>query len=170
MPPAARNARNSNWRSLMGIMIWKPHLEHGVVVRGCKSPGMNTLAPHPPQVTMRNCLRSSLDTVVTGIRIAFCVPTTSSDVGGVDFFLKSGGDKSGFAHRNRCPAKGVWPGTEAGKGQKKLTMRPEWCCILRVELKMSTTFKHKVCAMSVKGQMSIWHRDSRCVGNVGGIF
>ncbi len=38
------------------------------------------------------------------------------------------------------------------------------------KLKMNTTFKANLCAMSGDRQMSIWHRVSWLAGNVGGIF
>jgi hypothetical protein len=38
------------------------------------------------------------------------------------------------------------------------------------KLKMNTTFKPNLCAMSIDRQMSIWHRVSWLDGNVGGIF
>jgi len=46
-------------------MIWKPHFEQGVLDSGCKSPAMNTLAPHPPQGSIRNCFRSFSDPMAT---------------------------------------------------------------------------------------------------------
>jgi hypothetical protein len=39
-------------------------LGQGVVDNGRKSPGMNTLALHPVQVTMRNGFRSSIVTAI----------------------------------------------------------------------------------------------------------
>lgn len=51
-----------------------------------------------------------------------------------------------------------------------LTKLLGWCLMWHVELKMNTTFKHKLCIMSDKGQMSIWRRVSWSTGNVGGMF
>jgi hypothetical protein len=48
--------RNSNWRICIGIMMGWPHRLHGSVERGGKSPGMNTFASHPGQVTIFNGL------------------------------------------------------------------------------------------------------------------
>jgi hypothetical protein len=55
MPPEPMTLRNSNCRIIMGIMMGCPHLLHGTVARGAKSPGMKTFVSHQPQVTIRNC-------------------------------------------------------------------------------------------------------------------
>jgi hypothetical protein len=39
----------------MGIMMGCPHLLHGTVPNGAKSPGMKTFVSHHPHVTIRNC-------------------------------------------------------------------------------------------------------------------
>jgi hypothetical protein len=39
----------------MGIMMGCPHLLHGTVPNGARSPGMKTFVSHHPQVTIRNC-------------------------------------------------------------------------------------------------------------------
>jgi hypothetical protein len=44
--------RNSNWRSISGIMMGLPHLVHGTVASGGRSPGMNTLVSQQLQVTI----------------------------------------------------------------------------------------------------------------------
>ena len=54
MPPAPMMLRNSNCRSIIGIMIGCPHLLQGTVPSGGKSPGMKTFVSHQPQVTIRN--------------------------------------------------------------------------------------------------------------------
>lgn len=37
------------------------HFVQGTIASGAKSPGIKTFAPHPPQVTIRNGLRVSVD-------------------------------------------------------------------------------------------------------------
>ena len=54
MPPEPMTLRNSNCRSCIGIMIGCPHLLHGTVASGGRSPGMKTFVSHQLQVTMRN--------------------------------------------------------------------------------------------------------------------
>jgi hypothetical protein len=56
MPPEAILLRNSNCRSVIGIMIGWPHLLQGTVASGARSPGMNVLVSHPGQVTIFNGL------------------------------------------------------------------------------------------------------------------
>src|SRR5215472_11428949 len=51
-PPEATLLRNSNCRSCIGIMIACPHLVQGTEASGGKSPGINTLASQPGQVTI----------------------------------------------------------------------------------------------------------------------
>ena len=60
MPPEPTLARNSNCRNCIGIMMAVPHFLHGSVASGGKSPGMNTLASHPGQVTIFRGLLDSL--------------------------------------------------------------------------------------------------------------
>jgi hypothetical protein len=40
----------------MGIMIGRPHLEHGTVANGARSPGMNTFVSHELHVTIFKAL------------------------------------------------------------------------------------------------------------------
>jgi hypothetical protein len=56
MPPEAIFYRSSNCRSDIGIMIAWPHLLHGTVANGAKSPGMKVLVSQPGQVTIFNGL------------------------------------------------------------------------------------------------------------------
>jgi hypothetical protein len=44
----------------MGIMMECPHLLHGTVASGARSPGMKTLVSHHPQVTIFNGLSLAL--------------------------------------------------------------------------------------------------------------
>jgi hypothetical protein len=55
MPPEPTTLRNSNCRIIMGIMMGCPHLLHGTVPNGARSPGMKTFVSHHPHVTIRNC-------------------------------------------------------------------------------------------------------------------
>jgi len=52
--------RNSNCRSIMGIMMECPHLLHGTVASGARSPGMKTFVSHQPQVTIFSGLSLAL--------------------------------------------------------------------------------------------------------------
>jgi len=52
--PEAMTLRNSNCRSIIGIMMGLPHLLQGTVASGGRSPGMNTLVSQQPQVTIFN--------------------------------------------------------------------------------------------------------------------
>jgi hypothetical protein len=52
MPPDAMIERNSNWRMRKGSITGCPHLLHGVVSIGARSPEMKFLAKHPPQTTI----------------------------------------------------------------------------------------------------------------------
>jgi len=65
MPPSAMGRRRLNYRIIMGIMMGLSHLEHGVVASGSRSPGINTLAPHPPHCTIFKGLRSLLSSIDT---------------------------------------------------------------------------------------------------------
>ena len=56
MPPDATKLRSSNCRSIIGIMIGCPHLLHGTVASGARSPGMNTFVSHELHVTIFNAL------------------------------------------------------------------------------------------------------------------
>ena len=50
----------------MGIMMGCSHFVHGVVLKGSRSPGMKTLEPQPPQVTILSgffALSVSSDTI-----------------------------------------------------------------------------------------------------------
>ena len=58
MPPDAISDCSSNWRSCIGIMIGRPHLEHGVFSSGARSPEMNTLAPQCGHATSFSELRA----------------------------------------------------------------------------------------------------------------
>jgi hypothetical protein len=49
----------------MGIITPAPHLLHGTTLNGGKSACRNSLAPHPPHETIRNCRRSSFDSLPT---------------------------------------------------------------------------------------------------------
>ena len=51
---------------IMGIMMGCSHFVHGVVPKGSRSPGMKTLEPQPPQVTILSgffALSVSSDTI-----------------------------------------------------------------------------------------------------------
>src|ERR1017187_2974492 len=52
MPPDATTLRNSNCRNCSGIRMEWPHLLHGTVASGGKSPGINTFVWQPLQVTI----------------------------------------------------------------------------------------------------------------------
>jgi len=54
--------RNSNWRSCIGIMMEVPQRLQCSVASGARSPGINTLASQPGQVTIRRGLSLALMT------------------------------------------------------------------------------------------------------------
>src|ERR1700747_923734 len=81
-------------------MAWR-HFGPGGVLSGGKSPGMNTLALQPPQVTIRNCFFSSPATVITSYTIAFFIPTTSLDIG------RSSSSAKVTSQVLRCPVSAV---------------------------------------------------------------
>ena len=60
------NDQTVNAKSIMGIMMGCSHFVHGVVPKGSRSPGMKTLEPQPPQVTILSgffALSVSSDTI-----------------------------------------------------------------------------------------------------------
>src|SRR2546427_2964621 len=61
MPPEAIISRNSNWPSRHGTITGWPHLVQARVSNGGRSPGIQLLALHAPQMALRNGLRGSLD-------------------------------------------------------------------------------------------------------------
>src|SRR5580704_12851890 len=65
-------ARTSKRKSCPGIIIWKPHFGQGVKHSGYTSPGMNTFAPQPPQVTIRNALPESPVALICDYTRTYC--------------------------------------------------------------------------------------------------
>src|SRR5208282_6467324 len=66
MPPEAMIVRNSKLRSRTGSMTGWPHFLHSSVAKGAKSPEMNVLDWHLPQVTIFSCFPGAMFVLLTG--------------------------------------------------------------------------------------------------------
>src|SRR5258706_8432661 len=68
MPPEAMTSRNSNCRRRVGSMTgWAQRLQ-GMVSKSGRSPGIQLLALHAPQIALRSVVRGWLESSVTGPR------------------------------------------------------------------------------------------------------
>ncbi len=79
MPPEAMMVRNSKLRSMTGSMTGWPHFLHSTVAKGAKSPEMNVLDLHRPQVTIFTDSPAALASLLTYLNLSPIAAGTSLD-------------------------------------------------------------------------------------------
>jgi hypothetical protein len=77
MPPEAMIVRNSKFRSMTGSMTGWPHFLHSSTAKGAKSPDMNVLDWHRPQVTIFSGLLAPVSPSLTAHSLAWKTAVTS---------------------------------------------------------------------------------------------